>query len=184
MELRKNKRGVTTFMLIAVVFLGFALMVMLIIGSFAAGKIDDSMSELTGQLGNTSIQEVYQANLQPGIIAMKTTVPQIISTGVLLGMVICMFIVGYGTKKLKQIWILLDIGIIIAAEALSVIVKSSFIEFINLSPEMLSIARDILPLGAKFILNLPTTVPIMGAVIILATHFITKDKEEDTTQSF
>lgn len=180
----KNKKGVTTLALIGILILAFFIMVFLGGLSFGMGLVDDSMSGLEGDIGNTSLEETYAEILQPGVLAMKTTFPQIISTGVLLGMIIAMLIVGYKRKKQSQIWIMLDVLILIVAEVLAVLIKTLFTDFMNITPEFLAVYRDILPGGAKFILNLPAITPIIGIVIIIATYIITKDKEEDEGQRF
>ena len=67
---------------------------------------------------------------------------------------------------------------------IAVIIKAAFIIFMNLSPEFLTIYRDVLPLGAKFILNFPVIIPVLGVVIMGATYFITKDREEEEIRDF
>lgn len=181
----KNKKGVTTLTLIVIIFVAFFMMIMLGILSYGMGQADEAFSDLNITIGNTSFQTIYEQSLQQGLNSLETTVPQIISTGVLIGMVLVMIIIGYSTSKKKYIWILLDIAIIIIAEILAVIIRSSFVDYMNTSPEILAVFRDILPQGAKFILNLPTLVPIMGAIMILATYMMTKErKEEEQTDNF
>jgi len=176
----RNKKGVTTLTLIFIIMAALFIMIFLGAFSFSMGLVDDSMSSLTGEIGNTSIEETYQTIMQPGVLTLKTTFPQIISTGVLLGMILVMMIIGYSTKKFKQIWIMLDILVLIVAEILAVLVRRIFINFMNITPEFLEVFRDVLPGGAKFVLNLPLITPIAGVLTMVATYMITKDKEEET----
>lgn len=183
MEIIKNKKGASTFGIILLILVGFFLLIFMIVLSYSMGIVDDSFSKLTGQIGNTSINGTYIQLMQPGVLSVKTTVPQVISTGVLLGMVLLMVIVGYNKKKVKQIWAILDLVILILCEALAVLIASSFQSFLDSNEAFTAIARDILPGGAKFILNMPILVPIIGAVIMLATYMITKEKEEEPLAS-
>jgi hypothetical protein len=178
MELINNKRGFSTLSLIVVIFVAFFIMVFATITSYAFGTADDALTQIVGTIGNDSFQEVYQDTLQKGIISMETTVPRIVSTTVLLGMVMAMMLVGWNIKKLHQIWIIIDIIIIIIAEILASIITSNFTIFINSNDAFLVIGRDILPLGSKFILNLVVIIPTVGILIMLATYYISKDKEE------
>lgn len=183
MEIEKNKRGLATISLILVIVVGFFLVVFLTILSYSMGAVDGSLSQLDGNIGNDSLQEVYGDTLQLGVISMETTFPQIISISVLLGMVISMVVVGYNIKNLNQIWILVDIFILIVAEALAVLIKSLFTSYMNSNEAFLGILRDTLPFAAKFILNLPILVPTIGVVIMIATYFVAKDKEEEVTDT-
>lgn len=174
----KNKKGASTFGIILLILVGFFLLIFMIVLSYGMGVVDDSFSKLTGSIGNTSINGTYIQLMQPGVLAVKTTFPQVVSTGVLLGMVILMVIVGYNKKKVKQVWAVLDLVILILCEALAVLIASSFQSFLDSNEAFLAIARDILPGGAKFILNMPILVPIIGAIVMLATYMITTEKEE------
>lgn len=177
--MENNKKGFTTITLIFMIFAGFALIFILGIQIYAFDLVDDSLSDIDIQLGNISFNETYEQMLQPGIIAMKTTMPRTIGIGTLLGMVIVMVIIGYKSKKIDSLWITLDILIIIIAEIISVVVRDSFTTFINSSPEFLAIFSNEIPLASKFILNLPIIVPTVGVLIIVATYFITKEPEQD-----
>lgn len=177
----KNKKGASTFGIIMLIMTGFFLLVFLIILSYGMGTVDDSFSKLSGSIGNVSINGTYEQLMQPGVVAVQTTVPQVISTGVLLGMVILMVIVGYNKKKVKKVWAVVDLVILILCEALAVVIKLSFESFLASNEAFTAIARDVLPGGAKFILNMPILVPIIGGVIMLATYMVTPDKQEEAT---
>ncbi len=178
--MRNNKKGLATFGLILVIIVALILMIFIVMLSFAMGTADQVLSQLNGTIGNTSIAETYQNTLKGGIVAMETTVPQIISTGVLLGMILGMLIVGFNIKKIHQIWMAVDIVIIIIAEALASLVTTNFIVYISSNEAFTEIARYTLPQAAKFVLNLPILVPTIGVVVMLVTYFTTKAKEEDT----
>ena len=115
-------------------------MVFLVAMSWSFGLVDESFSSLDVDLGNISFQEVYDDTLGQGISSMQTTVPQILSTGILLGMVLTMLLVGWNVKKLHQIWILLDILILIVCEILAFLITVNFLEYINSNPAFVAIA--------------------------------------------
>lgn len=179
MALKKDKRGITTVAIIISILIALFLMIFLGVLAYGAGKAEDLFGQMNFTLGNTSFQTVYTQTLGIGIEALHTTVPQIISSGVLLGMILLMFLVGYYTKKKNQLWILLDIFILIVAEGVAVLVTESFTTYMENIGFLLEVYRDILPIGAKFILNLPVIVPILGAIIMITTYYITKDSSEE-----
>ena len=178
MGIINNKKGVTTLALIFVIIFSLILVGLFIIGSYTFGLVDDSLTQIEVSIGNDSFQTVYQDTLQLGIKAMETTVPQIASIAILLGMIIVMLIIGYSTKKMGRLWMLVDIGVLIIAEILAVIVTSNFSEYVSSNPAFITIVRDTIPLAAKFILNLPILVPTIGIIIMITTHLMTKEKEE------
>jgi len=179
-----NKKGVTTVMLIVFVFVGLILLVVLGIGVYGFNLVDDTFSQIDFNISNTSFQETYNQTLQPGIEAMTTTVPVLISTGVLLGFILVMMIAGYSVKRINKLWILLDVFIIIVAEVIAVIISSSFRTFMNSSPELLSIFSNTLSAGSRYVLNLPIIVPILGGLVMLMTYLTVKEKEDVQPEGF
>ena len=181
---QKNKKGVVTFGLIILIGVGFLLMIVLGITVWSFTIVDGLFSKIDFDVGNTSFNDTYDQILRPGITSFTTTMPAIISTGVLLGMILSLMIVGYQSKKIGKLWILLDIAIIIVAEAIAATVSSGFVSFINYNPELLSIYSNNLSSGARYIINLPTIIPISGALIMLVTHLTTRKKEEQEASKF
>ncbi len=180
----KNKRGILTLMLLVLILTAFFVMIILGVGIFGLTIVDGAFGEIDNfSIGNMSFAENYQATLQPGIIAASTTGPVIISTGILLGMVFCLMLVGFTTKKISKLWILLDIIIIIVAEMIAAVISANFVIFMNITPEFLAIYSNTLSAGSRFVINLPIYVPIVGALIILTTH-LTNDKKEEKEDVF
>lgn len=172
-----DKRGIATLSLVLIVIAGLVLVGILGVISYTFDIADDSLSQLEGQLGNISFSETYQDTLQKGILAGKTTMPQMISMGALLGMILAMMIVAYNITRVGQLWFLLDIGILILVEIIAVVVRDSFTAFMNSSPEFLAIFSTTLSPASKFVLNGPIIFPIVWALIVIATYFITRKKE-------
>jgi hypothetical protein len=82
-------------------------------------------------------------------------------------------------------WILLDIFILIIAEAIAVSVSDGFVEFINIDPALLSVYSNTLSEGASFLINLPKIIPAIGFLVMLVTYIkVRKNKEDEGTASF
>lgn len=174
-----NKKGYTTISLVLLIIFALVLMIILVATSWGFSLVDDSLSQLDFNVtGNTTFNGTYQTTLRPGIIAMETTVPVIISSGVLLGMVLSLMLVGYNMKKISRLWVLLDIAFIILATAVASLVSSNYTTFINSDSAILIVAGTTLSAGSKYIVNLPLIIPIVGVLVMLATHLITREKEE------
>jgi len=180
-----NKRGLTMITLIVLIFVCLVVMVILGVVSWGIGLADDSISELDIQIGTQSFQEVYNETLKIGLITASTTMPQIISMGVMLGLIILMMLVGHFSPNIGRMWILLDIFILIIAEAIAVSVSDGFMEFINIDPALLSIYSNNLSEGASFLINLPKIIPVIGFLVMLVTYIkVRKNKEDEGTASF
>ncbi len=174
-----NKKGFTTLTLIVLIFTSLSVMGILGVVVWTAGLADESFSSLDVQIGDQSFQEVYNETLKPGLETAKTTLPKIISMGVLLGMVILMMLVGYFSSEIGRMWILVDIAFLIIAEAVASSVSSGFVDLINSDPTLLEIYSDTLTEGASFVINLPTIIPVMGMLIMLATYIKVRRKKKD-----
>jgi hypothetical protein len=181
----ENKRGVTTLGLIVIIFLAFFILIILGVMSYGIGVADRSLSSLDLTIGNTTWNETYQEQMHSGMESLRTTGPQIMSIGMFFGMILCLLLVGINTKTKSNLWIMLDIGIIIIAEVVAVIISQTFRNSImNISPELLTVFSTTLSAGSKFILNLPTIIPTVGVLVIIATYLFKKEEvEEEIDQS-
>lgn len=175
----KNKKGYSTIGIIAIIFVALFVVMMAILLSYGTGQVDQTLSSIDFNIGNFSFNDTYQSQMHDGLNSVKTTVPQIFSIGILLGMFIVMLLVGYNMPKTNKAWILLDILILIICEGLAVIVVSSFESYLNSNGVFIDISRDILSQPAKFILNLPIIVPIFGGLLILSTYMLSREKKEE-----
>jgi hypothetical protein len=181
----ENKKGVTTLALIAIIFFALFLIILLAIVSYAAGLFDSQISKLDINLGNFSFNETYQEAMHPSMEVIEVSGPRMISMGVLFGMVLLMLIVGAKTEKKHNLWIILDIVIIIVAEIIAVYIKTVFQDTImNLSPELYQIFITTLSSASKWILNMPTIIPTVGVLIILATYVLKKEEDEGSEEGF
>ncbi len=173
------KRGYTTITLIGVIFIAIVLMLILGVLIYSFDTVDNAFSQIEFNITeNISFSETYSETLGQGVASMKTTVPATMGSGILLGMILCMIFVGFATKKINRLWIMLDVFIIIVAEIGVALVQNSFTVFINSSDEMISIFSTTLSLGSKFIFNLHIIIPTLGVAVMIVTHIITKKDEE------
>lgn len=181
----ENKKGFTTLMLIFVVFFAIALLIFLAVLSLLFSTMDIQISQLDFMIGNQSFNETYQSLVHPGMVSLSVTVPRNISIGTLIGMVLVMLLVGMKSPRRSKLWIILDIFIIIVAEIVAVAIKITFEnEILNLTPELFIIFSNTLAESSKWILNLPTIIPTLGALIILATYVLRREDREDETGGF
>jgi len=175
-----NKKGVETLGVIFVIFAALFILIILAICSYSFGLLDNTLSGLDLTVGNTTWNETYTAQLQPAIQTIETTIPQNVSIGVILGMVLCLLLVGSKVPAKSNLWIILDIFILIIAEIVAVAVSSTFREsLLHITPEFFTIFSTTLSATSKFILNLPTLTATIGVLVILATYIMRKEQKEE-----
>lgn len=181
----EDKRGMNTLGLIFIIFSALFVLIILGIMSYSFGLVDNTFSSLNLNVGNTSWNQTYQEQMHPGIESLRTTGPQIMSVGIFFGMIFCLILVGIKSPSKSNLWIMLDLGILIIAELVAVIISNTFRESIlNISPELLTVFSTTLSAGSKFILNLPTIIPTAGVLVIIGTYLFKKeDVEEEVDQN-
>ncbi len=180
-----NKKGLTTLGLIVIIFISFILLVSLGVVSWAISLADDQISSLDFLIGNQSFNDTYQQIMKPSMDVLSVNGPKIISIATMIGMVLVLIFVAMKSPKKSRLWILVDIFIIIISVMIAVAIKTSFEDSIlNLTPELFEIFTTTLAEGSKWILNLPTIVGTLGALIIIATYVLKREDEEEQTGGF
>jgi hypothetical protein len=182
--MKKNKRGQITFMLIFFVIASLITMIVLGLSSWTFGIVDEQLRSMDFELGNISWNETYNETLGLGLGAASTTSPQLISIGLLFGMILTMMFVGYYAGAKDKMWILLDIGILIVVEILAGISVSSFYSIMNMTPELLDVYSNTLSAGSKFVINLPIIAPIVGVIIMIMTNIVNKIRRKEEVVRF
>ncbi len=182
----ENKKAITTFGLIIIIFFTLFLLIILALFSFGLGLVDSSLSKIDFIIGdNQSFNVTYQELMHPGMVNLSVTSPKMISMATLIGMVLMLLFVGMKSDKKSNLWILLDIAIIIVAEIVGVAIKEFFEESIlNLSPELFLIFTTTLAEGSKWILNLPIIIPSIGAILMIGTYVLRKEDKEEEPDGF
>lgn len=175
----RNKRGQLTLMIIFLVIAALGAMIVLGLSSWVFTIMDDQLRSIDFEIGNISWNETYNQSLGRGLEAASTTSPQIISIGLLFGMIIAMMFVGYYSRSRSKLWILLDVGVIIVAEILANLAVTSFLALMNITPELLDVYSNTLSGGSKFIINLPVIIPIVGVLIMIMTNIVNRIRTKE-----
>ena len=180
----ENKKGQlsppTTPMLIVIIFFSAILLTVLAITSWGFQMVDNQISQLDFQIGNQSFNETYQTLVHPGMETLSISGPRAISIGTLIGMVLVILFIGMKSGKRSNLWIILDVCIIIIAEIIAVTIKFYFQNYImTLTPELFNIFITTFSDSSKWILNLPTIIPTVGALLILATYILRRENKEE-----
>lgn len=180
----KNKRGQITLLLFFLA--AVALVVMSILGftSWTAQIVDDQLRSFDFELGDVSWNETYNQSTGRALHAASTTFPQIISIGLLIGMIVVMMFIGYHSEVKNKLWIMLDIGVLIIVEIFAGMIVSSFRSIMNITPELLDIYSTTLSAGSKFVLNLPVIIPVVGVLIMIITHIVSRIKRQEDIVKF
>ena len=79
---------------------------------------------------------------------------------------------------------MLDVGVMIIVEIFAGIIASSFTSLMNITPELLDVYSTTLSAGSKFVLNLPVIVPIVGVIIMIVTHIVSRIKRREDVAKF
>ncbi len=179
-----NKRGYLTLSLIITIILGMVFLMIIGTGVYVFDIVDQSFNQIDFEIGNISFNDTYQTSLGAGVNTMQTTFPQIVSLGTLLGMMIVMILIGYLSPKIGRLWVVFDFLVLIVAEMVAVIVSSSFESFINSSPEFLIIYSTTLSAPSTFILTLPISLPVIGALIMISTYVLNRNFSKPEGEEF
>lgn len=172
----KNKRGLTSLMVVFFIFIIFFVVLFLGIQAFWATKVNDAFSVIDFQIGNVSFNETYNKTMAPGLDAI---IDNSDTSGIILifGMIVVMLIIGFKFST-SRLWIILDIFVIAVAFAVAVYLSRAFNTFINSSPELLALFSTTLQTSSTLMLNLPFIIIIAGSLIMIVTYGILRKKEE------
>jgi len=174
-----SKKASVNIGLILIILLAFAVIIGLAIVSYTANITDRAISGLNFELNNISFNQTYQDTVHLGMDNISTALPRIISIGLVLGMVVCIFLISTKVPVKPNIWILLDIVVLILCEFIAVLISQTFQNnILNISPELLNIFSTTLSTGSRFILNLPTIIPTIGVITIIIMYIFRKESAE------
>lgn len=181
----ENKKGQSLFFLVV-----FGIIVVSVVGglaiiSYSGRTMDSLISEIdftieTPNVGNQSFNETYQEMIHPAIDSLSINLPKMISIGLILGMICIMLLVSAFVPKRNNLWIPVDIGIIIIAELASIEISQMFKDYIlNLTPELYAIFITTLETSSKWILQMPTIIPTVGVLCMVITYIFRKERKEE-----
>ncbi len=170
MELNiRSKRGFTTLLLFF--FIAISFIIVVIFGTFFYGlEVYDNVSRnITLELGDINFTSTYADTLGSGISATLNALT-ISAMAIIAGMIIVMLLISFRFKQNNTLLIVLDIFIIIVAFVAAIYISQSFDTFINSSSEFLDIYSVDFDRPSRFILNLPTIVAILGALMMMINY--------------
>lgn len=164
-----NKKGMTTMMLIAYIFIGFFVIIFLAVMIYLASNVDNAFRSLTISVGNVSFNNTYNQTMAP---ALNKLINQSDNLGIslLLGMIIVMLICGYKFRNKRRLFIILDILIIIVCFIISVFIQNSYNTIIRANDDLYSIFTNELANSSTFLLRLPLIISIVGVLIMVVTY--------------
>ncbi len=173
----KDKGGaLIAFIIFVLIFLGFVAILMMGILVYGANLIDDTFRSIDVEIGNVSFITAYNDTLGIGISTIQNSADNY-GLGLLLGMVLLMVISGFMFKEKQKVWIVAEFAILIIAFIFAVSIQRAYDLVINSSTALLDIYSVDLVNSSKFILNLPTIVPIVWAFIIILSYGLFKKRE-------
>lgn len=176
----KGKSGkLNALMIFVLLFLGVVAIIMLGIFVFGANLVDSTFNIIGDdvQIGDINFSTAYDNTLGQGITAFQNGADSY-GLGLLLGMVLLMAISSFVFREKQKIWIVLELGILLVAFVFAVSIQNTFNILINSSPQLLDIYSNDLIRSSKFILNLPTIVPVVWAFVVVISYGLFRKKEE------
>lgn len=166
-----------TIMLIFFIFFTFMALVLLGALYYGFSQADTLLNGIDFTVGNVSFHTSYVATLEKGL-SQTLNMFVLISIGLCVGQLLTMIGMGYMLSGKNKLIAIADIGIIIVAFIVAVIVSGIFNNYIHSSADLLSIYSNQLSLASRFVLNLPLIVTIVGGLIMLATYATVPRKTE------
>lgn len=170
----KNKKGLSALILVFFVFLIFFLILYLGVQAYAVSQVQNVFSSIDFNIGNVSFNESYGQTLNP---ALQTIIDRSDNAGLVLifGMIIVMFLIGYNFRA-NRLWIIFDFFAILVTFAISVYLSRFFNTFINSNSELLTLYSTTMQKSSAFVLNLPASVIIVGALMMVLTYGILRKR--------
>ena len=171
-----NKKGFSTVILFQYAFLVFLFAVFFGIAVWGFTLVDDAFDQDV-DIGAVNLREVnddtYGAMAQALLDRADT-----LALAVVFGMIMFMFVSALFFGSSNKMWIPVDIIILIFVFILAVYLSSIYEILIN-SSSLIDVYIDDLPKTSRFLLNLPSIIATLGALLMIITYTrIGKDQEE------
>lgn len=176
-----NKKGMSTVQIFLFIFFAFFGIVFLglAVWGFDLVKTNLGVDVMIGQVNLQNATNLTFGMISDGLKTNADTLGVIL----ILGMCLLMIMNGYYFgSKYPKFFLVIDIFIIVFAFLLAVYISQAFDTLIN-SSSLFSFYEEDLPNSARFILNLPLVVSIIGVLIMIVSYAgIKKDDQDDYTQ--
>ena len=169
-----NKKGLSVlpmfiyvfFVFFTILFLGIGVMVFDLIYTNIALDVE------VGQVNLKNITDQTLGKLNTGLLTSADTIGIIL----ILGMALLMIMNGAFFGERNTLWIPIDILVMVFVFILSVYLSQVYDILIN-SSTLLSVFIDDIPKSSTFVLNLPTFVATIGALIMIFTYAVGRKEE-------
>lgn len=175
-----NKRGETSVMefFLSIPMIVFYVILGSLLLSYVGGIVDNSLNSIGLPIGagpnntfNQTFNESYQQHMRPSVLIATNVLPNYLSLGVCLGLIVLLVFIAWKTGEQSRLWIPLDIILIVATFILSVIFRGIYIDqLLNIYPDFYTIGTTTLANASKFLLNLPIIVTVIGVLVMFITY--------------
>ena len=163
-----NKQGLAVMYLFLFVFIVFFFAIFLGLSLFGFNQINDALDRDVdvGQVNLQTINSQTFGQMNTGFVNNA----DLIGIVVLLMMSVAMILSGYFLgSKYPKLFIATDILILVFVFILAVYISQVYETFIN-STDLFELYIDDIPKTSKFILNLPSIVGTLGALIMIFSY--------------
>lgn len=177
-----NKKGSNIIQMFVFVFAVFFIALFLGLTLFVFNTVDDALGQDIdiGQVNLKDINDLTLGKMNTGFVTNADTIGIV----VLLGMCLLMIFNGYFFgSKYPKLFLALDILILIFVFILSVYISQVYELFIN-STDLFVVFKDDIPKTSKFVLNLPSIIATVGALIMIVSYSGLRREERNKEINF
>lgn len=178
-----NTKGTSVMQFFAFIF--FFLLAAMFIGLFLWGfNLVNDVLGIDVDVGQVNLKAVNDQTFGAINVAFVNNADTL-GIVVLLSMCVFMILNGYMFgRDNEKLWIIVDIFILIFVFILAVYMSQVYEIFINSTELLRTVFVDDMPKTSKFMLNLPSIVGTVGALIMIATYTRIRREEEESINVF
>ena len=167
MRLDMSRRGSAVMILFLYGFAIFFFLIFFGIAIFGFSTVNNVLKQNVS-MGQVNLQEVNEETFGAITTAMLNQADTL-ALAVIIGMVILMLLNAHLFGDSNKLWIPADIMILIFVFILSVYLAQVYEILIN-STDILRVYIDNMPKSSRFLLNLPSIVATIGALLMIVTY--------------
>lgn len=169
-------KGYQMFFLIVGVFVAFFAVLFLGLAALSYSYVNDALDQNI-TIGDRSLAQYNNDTFGAVVNAFIASV-DVLALSVLLGMCVVLVAGGFFLGDNNKYWIPFDVFMICMAFLISIYISQTY--DIIISTDLLGdFFVDNLPKSSTFVLNLPTIVATLGALIMIATYATTRRKQPE-----
>lgn len=178
MEIKINKKGLSTIGIFPFIFYFFFIAIFLGITILIFNSVSEGLDHDV-YIGQVNLAEINNQTFRQFEIAL-TDKADMLGIVLLLGMCLMLFMNAFLTgRNYPKLFMIIDIFIIIFAFILAVYISQIYETFINSTDILTDIYINNIPNASKFILNLPLIVSTLGVIIMILTYSQMNRKERE-----